>query len=115
MKLGRYILIALVVFVSLYQINTIQISKDIVVSKGDNYDVFFRAMSWRDANMMKIYLKLHYPEDPKVYPGVYRFEKALSYGNFLKTISVPPKPVMAKITLLEGWSSRDADALLVKK
>lgn len=115
MKLGRYILVSIVVLISLYQLNTIQIDKDIVVSKGDGYDVFFRAMSWRDASMMKIYLKLHYPQDPTVYPGVYRFEKSLNYSSFLKVISVPPKPVMAKITLLEWWSSRDADALLVKK
>ena len=64
---------------------------------------------------MKTYLKLNFPKDPVLYPGVYRFEDKLSYEGFLKAISVPPKPIMVKVTLLEGRSSRDYDALLSKK
>lgn len=50
-----------------------------------------------------------------MYPGVYRFDKPLSYKQFLEVISLPPKPIAVKATFLEGWSSYDYDAMLAKK
>lgn len=113
MKLGRYILIVLIIIVFGYYFNDIQIKKDVIVAKWDSYQAFFQSMSSWDRWMMKIYMRSH--GAPTLYPGVYRFEKSLWYKEFLEVTSTPPKPVTAKITLLEGWSSYDFDALLAKK
>ncbi len=98
-----------------YWFNSIRIDRDVVVWEGDTYGVFFQSMSWWDSLTMKIYIKWHFSESPVLYPGVYRFETPLSYQEFLDKISIPPQPIMVKVTLLEWWSSRDYDALLAKK
>jgi len=72
-------------------------------------------MSWFDVIFFKTYIRLHYQHAPTLYPWVYRIEKGLSYKEFLEFISKPPLPVTENITFLEGRSSFDYDAYLVKK
>lgn len=115
MKLGRYLFLIIIVFIIGYTVNRITLSQDLNVAKGDSYNVFFAHMSRWDKLTLKLYLKLNYQTPPTMYPGVYRFDKPLSYKQFLEVISLPPKPIAVKATFLEGWSSYDYDAMLAKK
>lgn len=115
MKLGRYILIIIVLFILSYFLNSIQLSEDVTVREKDTYAVFYNKMSFYDSLMFKIYLRLHYHKAPTIHPWVYRSEKDLSYSQFLHFISQKPQIVSVNVTLLEGRSSYDYDNYLAKK
>lgn len=115
MKIGRYILILIILFLVSYYNNSITIRDDVTVHKWDSYSVFFQHMSRYDSVMLRLYLKLNYQKVPTLYPGVFRFTEELSYNVFLQMISVPPQSVSVSVTLLEWWSSIDYDNYLFKK
>lgn len=115
MKRIRLIFFLLILRVVSYYTNRIQITQDVVVKEGDTYSRFFDEMSVRDRLLTKLYLRLNYQNIPVIYPGVYRFDTPLRYDEFLEEIGIPPKPVTVKVTLLEGWSSFDYDALMSEK
>lgn len=115
MKIGRRLFFLIIIFLLWYYFNRVTLTGDVVVKKWDTYQVFFDNMWLRDRLMLKTYLTINFQSTPPIYPWVFRFDKPVTYRDFIKTVAVAPKSITTKITLLEWRSSFDNDALIARK
>jgi len=116
--LGVIVIIAICLFYlrSAYNSSVYLKEQTITIEKGDTIAKFYKDLRGVKKTMMKLWLKNHSKEIPLLQEGTYPIKEwKYTKQEFLDIIAAGPKKEYLHVTVLEGWSKYDIDAMLVEK
>lgn len=96
-------------------LGSFSVHETITIEKGDTISTALKPLS----SLEKLRVKWHLFQDPDslwiIQLGSYVFSGDYTPSSFIEVIHAGPKQSFEKITVLEGWSIYDTDAMLAKK
>lgn len=116
MKKVLFVFLLVILWSAWLYFRPITLDGTIVIKQGDTFSLFTHTLSVREKIRLKVYLFSAWDVDLKtIQVGTYVFSGNYSPRTFIEHVLAGPTQAYTRYTILEGRSSYDIDADLVKK
>lgn len=114
-KLGRYILLLLIIRIIYLFMKNISLNEKITINSWEGAGKILNQLGMIERFRVKVYIKNNNVDLSKLEPGDYGFSGSYTRATFVKKILKWPDKTYIRPTLLEGRSMYDIDAALARK